>query len=435
MINDFLKLLKIEKLLPLQEEAVKLIQEKSNTIILSPTGSGKTIAFLIPLIKLLDKKKSGVQALILTPSRELALQIERVFKDMQTGFKSNACYGGHPFSTEVNNLKIPPALLIGTPGRISDHLRRNSFDSSTITTLILDEFDKSLEAGFKDEMEFIIKQSPNVVTRVLTSATAIPEIPEYTGIKNPVVLDYSVKGATGSVLKVNSVKTDGTDKLQLLFKLICFIGSETTIIFCNHREAVDRIGDLLVENGIKHGRYHGGMIQEKRELELIKFRNTSERILVTTDLASRGLDISHVSNIIHYQMPSSESVWIHRNGRTARMDKNGTAWIVLAGTDFIPEFIDTTVEEITLPDDLSIPKLPEYLTIYISAGKKEKISRADVAGFIIKKGLLSASEVGRIDVLDHASLVAVNRLKARELLRNISGQRLKNKAVKVEIAR
>jgi len=435
VINDFLKLLKIEKLLPLQEEAVKLIQEKSNTIILSPTGSGKTIAFLIPLIKLLDKKKSGVQALILTPSRELALQIERVFKDMQTGFKSNACYGGHPFSTEVNNLKIPPALLIGTPGRISDHLRRNSFDSSTITTLILDEFDKSLEAGFKDEMEFIIKQSPNVVTRVLTSATAIPEIPEYTGIKNPVVLDYSVKGATGSVLKVNSVKTDGTDKLQLLFKLICFIGSETTIIFCNHREAVDRIGDLLVENGIKHGRYHGGMIQEKRELELIKFRNTSERILVTTDLASRGLDISHVSNIIHYQMPSSESVWIHRNGRTARMDKNGTAWIVLAGTDFIPEFIDTTVEEITLPDDLSIPKLPEYLTIYISAGKKEKISRADVAGFIIKKGLLSASEVGRIDVLDHASLVAVNRLKARELLRNISGQRLKNKAVKVEIAR
>lgn len=435
MPERYLRHLKINELRPLQEEALSVIVNGSNVIIHSPTGSGKTIAFLLPLTKLLHINTIGVQALILTPSRELALQIERVFKDMQTGFKVSTCYGGHPMVTERNSLKTPPALLIGTPGRVADHLRRDNFNPDTITTLVLDEFDKSLELGFREEMEFILNSMAHLETRILTSATSLEKIPEFTGLKNPMLLDYSESGKTGSVLNLKVVKTEGTDKLELLFNLLCYLGDDSTVVFCNHRDAVERIGDLLSGKGISYGKYHGGMEQEKRELSLIKFRNGSHRILLTTDLASRGLDIPEISHILHYQLPTTQSSWIHRNGRTARMEKHGTAWLILADKDYLPEFITGEVEIVELPVALKLPSLSNWETIYISAGKKDKISRGDVAGFLMQKGMLTPEEVGRIDILDHASLAAISRIKVKELIRLVAGQRLKNKVVKIELAR
>ncbi len=419
----------------MQNEAIKTINKNSSVIILSPTGSGKTIAFLLPLVRLLDADKQGVQTLILTPSRELALQIDHVFRMMQTGYKVSTCYGGHPFVTEVNNLKITPAVLIGTPGRIADHLRRNSFNPESISILVLDEFDKSLELGFKDDMEFILRSSSNIKTRILTSATKLDNIPDFTGIIDPLLMDYTEAGKTGSVLIIRAVKAEGTDKLDSLFRLLCRIGNESSIVFCNHRDAVERISELLSGMRISHGKYHGGMEQEKRELSLIKFRNGSNRILLTTDLASRGLDIPALGHIIHYQLPSTKSAWIHRNGRTARMEKHGTAWLVLADKDVIPEFVEEKVEMVNLSDNLPLPAAPDWQTLYISAGRKDKISRGDVVGFLIQKGLISAKDLGRIDILDHASLVAVNRLKIRELIKRVADQRIKNKAVRIELAR
>lgn len=435
MPERFLQRLKINTLRPLQEEALKVIKKGSDIILLSPTGSGKTIAFLLPLVKLMKEDIKGIQALIITPSRELALQVERVFRDMQTGFKVSTCYGGHPIATELNNLRTPPALLIGTPGRIADHLRRKSIDPVTIRTLILDEFDKSLELGFRDEMEFIINSTIALETRILTSATALTEIPDFTGIVKPIVLDFRESGKTGSILNVKAIKAEGTDKLELLFKVLCHLGDESSIIFCNHREAVERISDLLGQKGIPHGLYHGGMEQDKRELSLIKFRNGSHTVMLTTDLASRGLDIPEIRHIIHYQLPSTASAWTHRNGRTARMEKHGTAWLILADKDFVPAFISESIEFIELPGELSLPPLTRWQTIYLSVGRKEKISRGDVAGFLMQKGKLSPDDVGRIDILDHASLAAVNRSKTRELIKLVTGERIKNKVVKTEIAR
>ena len=241
-------------------------------------------------------------------------------------------------STERNNLKEPPALLIGTPGRIADHIRRGNFDASVVSILVLDEFDKSLELGFQNEMEFIVARLDNISTRVLTSATNLSSIPEFTGITEPEVLDFTVDAAPQK-LNLSAVKAEGTDKLEALFHLICHIGNEACLIFCNHRETVERISGLLNGKGVKHGIYHGGLEQEDREMALIRFRNGTHHLLLTTDLASRGLDIPEIRHVIHYQFPTTENAWTHRNGRTARMHASGTAWLVMAAEDFIPTFI------------------------------------------------------------------------------------------------
>ncbi len=434
MIDRYLTRLNIKELKPMQAEAVKIINKGSNVLLLSPTGSGKTLAFLLPLIQMMDESMLGIQAMIITPSRELALQIEKVFKQLQTGFKVNTCYGGHPIATELNNLTVPPSLLIGTPGRIADHIRRNSFKTRTISTLVLDEFDKSLELGFKDEMEFIINNSNSIETRILTSATSLDEIPDFVNLKNPIVIDYTDTGIDKLKLTFKSVRAEGSDKLDLLFRLICQLGDEASVVFCNHREAVNRISELLSDRSIAHGIFHGGMEQEQREVSLIKFRNGTNHVLLTTDLASRGLDIPEIRNVIHYQLPTSLNIWKHRNGRTARMDEHGTAWILLAESDFVPEFITNAINEVDLDVESNLPEITPWETIYISAGRKDKISKGDVAGFLMQKGLLKKEELGKIEVLDYASFAAIDRSALNNLLKRVKGEQLKKKTVKIEIA-
>src|SRR6476620_9163011 len=189
MVEKVLRNLKIAELNEMQRAAIKAAS-KNDIILLSPTGSGKTIAFLLPVLSNLNVDISGVQAMILVPSRELALQIEQVFKTMGTGFKVNCCYGGHPVKTEKNNLAQPPAVLIGTPGRIAYHLRNENFNPNAIHTLILDEFDKALEFGFQTDMANIIHQLPQLNKRILTSATKMEQIPDFTGVNNPTLIDF-----------------------------------------------------------------------------------------------------------------------------------------------------------------------------------------------------------------------------------------------------
>ena len=426
MIHDYLQLLNIKELKPMQVKALDNIKNGSQVILLSPTGTGKTLAFLLPLVELLDASVSGVQALILLPSRELALQIEKVFKAMKTGFKVNTCYGGHPITTELNNLSIPPSLLIGTPGRIADHIRRKSFNTKNIRTIVLDEFDKSLELGFKDEMEFIIGSIDNITTKILTSATNLEEIPAFVELKDPIYLDFLEKGVD-SVLIHKLVRSEGNDKLDLL-------GQESNLVFCNHREAVNRISELLTDKGIAHGIFHGGMEQDQREVSLIKFRNGTHHILLTTDLAARGLDIPEIKNVIHYQLPTTRNSWMHRNGRTARMDKNGSAWLVMAQNDYIPDFITEPIHEMVLGEEAGLPDPTPWETIYISLGRKDKISKGDIAGFLMQVGLLKKEEIGRIEVQDYASFAAIDRSVVKPMLKQLSGQQIKRKTVKVEIA-
>ena len=425
--------LKFESLNEIQSAMINADLKASNIVLLAPTGSGKTVAFLIPLLHQLNATATGVQALILVPSRELALQIEQVFRSMGTGFKVNCCYGGHPMKTERNNFSEPPAVLIGTPGRIAAHLRRGSFEPESIHLLVLDEFDKSLELGFSDEMSYIIGLLPKIKKRILTSATQAIEIPEFSGVKNPVTLNYLTEENRPNIV-LKAVRATENDKLEILIKLICHLGHEPTLVFCNHREAVDRISEILTEEGVIHDTFHGGLEQDERERALLKFRNGSHQILITTDLAARGLDIPEIKNIIHYQGANTEEGFIHRNGRTARMNAFGTSWLVLAEKESVPDFLSAQPEFVNLPEQIRLPEPPQWITLYIGAGKKDKISKTDIVGFLIQKGNLTKEEIGLITILDNASFVAINRVKARQTIDAIKDEKVKNQKVRIAIS-
>jgi len=425
--------LQIQEMNQMQQSTYKATENKQDVVLLSPTGSGKTLAFLFPVLRSLKKNVSGIQTLILIPSRELGLQIEQVFKSMGTDFKVSVCYGGHDKKIEVNNLIQAPAVLIGTPGRIVYHIRNNNFDPSTIQTLVLDEFDKALELGFHKDMEFISNSLKNISQRILTSATAMDEIPEFTGLKNEKTVDFLKLAEARPDIQLKKVMTISEEKLDTLFHLICKIGNKRTLIFCNHREAVDRISDLLREKGIDRETFHGGMEQDERERALLKFKNDSARILITTDLASRGLDVPEVESIVHYQLPYKEDAFIHRNGRTARMNAKGFAYLIMTAEENFP-FIKNDTPEEHVAGCNEIPEKPYFQTVYISAGKKDKVNKVDIVGYLMKKGELQKEELGLIEVKDTTSYVAISRKKVNALLNKLSNEKLKGKKVKMEVA-
>ncbi len=425
--------LQIKEMNQMQKSTFQSSENEQDIILLSPTGSGKTLAFLFPVLRNLQKDISGIQAIILVPARELALQIEQVFKNMGTDFKVTICYGGHDKKIEINNLTQAPAVLIGTPGRIAYHLKNNNFEPKTIKTLVLDEFDKALELGFEEDMNFIISSLKNISQRFLTSATAMDNIPKFVGLDNEKTINFLKLGEAKPNIQLKKVMTIPEEKLETLFKLICKIGNKRTLIFCNHRDAVDRISELLREKGIDRETFHGGMEQDERERALLKFRNDSTRILITTDLASRGLDIPEVESIVHYQLPPKEDAFIHRNGRTARMHAKGFAYLIMTEEENFP-FIKGNTPEENISENYRIPAKTPFQTIYISAGKKDKVNKVDIVGYLIKKGELAKEDIGIIEVKDTTSYVAVARNKVKDVLKKLANEKLKGKKIKMEIA-
>ncbi len=435
-IKDILSNLKIESLNDMQLASIEANKKHDDIVLLSATGSGKTLAYLLPIIETIDPANKNTQAMIIVPSRELAQQIELVFKSMGTGLKITACYGGHLRETEENNLKQPPAVLVGTPGRISDHIRRGNITLNSIKSLVLDEFDKSLELGFHEEMEFIITSLPALTKRILTSATNAVEIPDFITLNEPARLNFIVEGAEDdNQLAIKWVASDEKDKSDTLFKLICSLGNRSAIVFCNHREAVERTSTLLTQKGIVNEFYHGAMEQQERDSALCKFRNGTVNVLVTTDLASRGLDIPNIRYIIHYHLPHTEDSFIHRNGRTARMDASGTAIIILHGEEELPSYVAQDIEEIVLEESYELPEKPKWSTLFIAAGKKDKVNKIDIVGFLGQKGELKKEDIGLIEVKDFFSFVAVRKVKVSGVLQLIKNEKIKNKKVRIEVAK
>ncbi|WP_128546834.1 DEAD/DEAH box helicase [Larkinella soli] len=426
----------IEALNPMQEAAGRAILEQPGDVILdAPTGTGKTLAYLLPLYRLLDPNGAGVQAVVIVPARELAMQIEQVWKTMATGFKVNVCYGGHPMATEIRNLSEPPALLIGTPGRLADHLERSTVDLSGVQTLVLDEFDKGLELGFQEQMEKVIRALPGLRKRVLVSATAGTEIPAFTGLQEAQRLSFPAGSAEASGLTLRLVVSEEKDKTETLYRLLGTLHSEPALIFCNHREAAERISESLNRKGIGSTVYHGGMEQAYRERALILFRNGSVRYLVTTDLAARGLDIPEMKHVIHYQLPVQESEFLHRNGRTARMHATGTAYLMLYGEEKRPSYVPADLETVPLPENPDLPGPPEFRTLSIGGGRKNKIARGDIVGFLLQKGGLEKEELGRVEVGDFLSFAAVKADRATGVLDRVREEKLKGKKYRIELVR
>jgi superfamily II DNA/RNA helicase len=434
-LENILTNLKIESLNEMQEEAIKANKKKEDFILLSATGSGKTLAYLLPVLENLEEDNKNTLALIVVPSRELAMQIEQVFKTMGTGKKITSTYGGHKREIEENNLIQPPAVIVGTPGRLGDHIRRGNVTVDAIETLVLDEFDKSLELGFLEEMKFIIDSLKNVRQKILTSATDAVEIPDFIKLNNPERINFLIPGQEKEGLAIKSVFSPDKDKSETLFRLLCFLGNRSTIVFCNHRDAVERTSKLLSEKGIYNEFYHGGMEQQQRDSALSKFRNGTTNVLITTDLASRGLDIANIRYIVHYHLPHTADAFTHRNGRTARMEASGTAILILNEEENLPSYIEEEVEQIELPEKYDLPEKPKWATLFIAAGKKDKVNKVDIVGFLTNKGELKKEDIGLIEVKDFFSFVAIRKIKMNHLLHLIKNEKIKNKKVKMEVAK
>jgi superfamily II DNA/RNA helicase len=425
--TNILEKLNIEKLNVMQEEAEEAIRSNPGNVILSPTGTGKTLAFLLPIIAKLDINCPEVQVLIIVPSRELAIQIEQVIREMGTGYKTNAVYGGRAGSKDKTEIKHRPAILIGTPGRIADHLRRENFSSEFITTLVLDEFDKSLEIGFEIEMKEILAILPKVQKKILTSATQEVEIPKFVGLSNPIVINYLEKVI--SQLKVKTVLSNSPDKLDTLAELICHLGNQPGIVFCNFKDTIQEVSDFLNYHNIGHGLFYGGMEQKDRERALIKFRNGTHQLIVATDLAARGLDIPEIRFIIHFQLPLRAHEFTHRNGRTARMFNDGTAYVIKGKNENLPDFVENA--EVEVIQKATIPAPSIWKTVFVSGGRKDKISKGDIAGLFIKQGKLGNDQIGTIEIKTDCAFVGVQASVVNSLIKLVDNSRLKSKKVRV----
>ena len=428
--QDILAKLNINSLNTMQEEAVSVIETTTNTIILSPTGTGKTLAFSLPLLKTLISDSKEVQALILVPSRELAIQIEQVIRSMGSGYKVNAVYGGRPMSKDKIEIKHTPAILIGTPGRVLDHFNNERFSLKYIKTLVLDEFDKSLEDGFELEMKGIIGKLSNINKRILTSATQSLTVPGFVRLDKPTTINY-LKEKTVSKLTIKTVISKEKNKLKTLLELMQHIGNQPGIIFCNLRDSIGHVSAYLEKNKISHACFSGGMEQKDRERALIKFRNRTCQVLVATDLASRGIDISEMNYIIHYELPRHEEEFIHRNGRTARVNSKGTAYVLKWEKELLPEFIKN-VKGINISKKATF-KPQFWSTLFISGGRKDKISKGDIAGLFFKKGSLNKDQLGTIELKQDCAFVAIPMSIANELVKKLNNSRLKKKKVRVTV--
>ena len=498
----------IESLTPMQEASLFACREPQHVILLSPTGTGKTLAYLLPLMERLEARgidnrgssenhkacfngrvvteENGVNgqltidnychadglrahsmrqpnsqfsivncqlseapaplALVVVPSRELAQQIEDVFKSMRTPWNAMAVYGGRPAMDEHRTLRgLKPRLVIGTPGRLNDHIAKGNIHPGNVSTLVIDEFDKCLELGFHDEMQTLLGSLPATAHRWLMSATDAPELPDFVGLGRRIRLDYRPATAAGASpspatrITTYVVPSPEKDKLLTLYRLLCSLDGSRTIVFCNYRDSVERVAAYLREQHIVHAVYHGGLEQDQRERALYRFRNGSVSILVSTDLASRGLDIPDVRHIVHYHLPLGEEASIHRTGRTARWDADGNTYYILGPGEPAPAYL--TAGDVpapvtyTLPDIPRRPAPPEWETLYIGKGKKDKLSKTDIAGFLYKKGHLTNVDVGRIDIQEHYSYVAVRRTRVRQLLALVSGEKIKGMKTIIDRAR
>lgn len=437
-----LNALGLQSLTPMQMQALEAGRhDKRDLVLLAPTGTGKTLAFLLPLLESLQPTAEAphVQALVVAPSRELALQIDEVFRRMKTPWTACCCYGGHATSQEKQRLlTTQPALVIGTPGRLLDHLERGNLKADHLHTFVIDEFDKALELGFHEQMARLMELLPPDVRRVLVSATEAEEIPQFVNLGHCHRLNHLAPTANetsaSARLQLMQVVSPEKDKADTLYRLLCSLGEGRSMVFCNHRESVDRLHRLLAERGFPTERFHGGMEQPQRERALYKFRHGSSPVLLSTDLAARGLDIPGVEHIIHYHLPTTHEAYTHRNGRTARWQATGTSYILRHADEPLPPYIDTHLPTHRLPDTPTHPPRPEWTTLYIGRGKKEKLSRGDIAGFIHKKGGLAREDVGAIDLYDHHAFVTVRRNRVKQLLTLVQGEKIKGMKTLVQEA-
>ena len=429
-----LSALGIKALNPMQEEMLGEVRRHDSLVLLSPTGSGKTLGYMLPILEAMQPQVPPT-VLVLVPSRELAIQTQSVATRLCRDAKPYACYGGRPAMDEHRAMRnLSPQMIVGTPGRVLDHMQKENFDYSHIDTLVIDEFDKSLELGFRQQMADILALLPSLRKRILLSATDSPEIPSFVGAERVHRMNYLADTDTDYSDRISQylLRSPQKDKLETLGHLLCSLGSTPSIVFLNYREAVDRVYQFLLKAGFCVSAFHGAMEQKDRERALFRFQSGCANVLVSTDLAARGLDIADVGNIIHYHLPMNSEAYIHRNGRTARWDRAGASYLILGPEENLDK-LDclTDIAEMDVPTTCQVPS-SKWETLYIGRGKKDKVNKVDIVGFLSKTGGLERDQLGMVTVFPHWSFAAVDRSCMRSLMARIGGQKIKGQKTIIE---
>ncbi len=433
---------------PIQASAIPLLLQGQDVAGQAETGSGKTAAFGLPLLHSINTDQQQIQALVMVPTRELAVQVRQELKQLgkhMPNLKISAFYGGHAFSQERASLKHPPQVLVATPGRLTDHLNRRTLDLTTVKHLVLDEADKLLEMGFQEEIDQVVDALPASRQAILFSATMDKGVKELIAdsLKDP----HFVKATSTTIpdqVKLVGIKVEHTQRQEAVLQLLQGIVAAGTVVFVNTRAAADELTSLLQAQGLIAKTLHGGMEQPDRDKAMTLFRNGTTQILVATDLAARGLDIAALKNIVHYELPIDAASYLHRSGRTGRAGKSGTVYTFATTRDEqkLDEWKLLQMDEwhkVTALQKAAAKKpvadSATFATMHISGGRKDKISPKDIVGALIAEAGLKASEIGKIEVQDRQSFVAVPATAITATIDSLNNGKIKGRKYKVSLVR
>ncbi len=427
----------------IQEQALPLALAGQDLIAQAKTGSGKTAAFGIPLLHKLNPRFFGVQALVLCPTRELAAQVAEELRKLarfQANIKIVVLTGGVSIGPQIASMEKGAHVVVGTPGRILDHLRKGTLAIDQLQTLVLDEADRMLDMGFNEDIQSICHHTPASRQTLLFSATFPHNIEKLSADLQQQPTRIKVESThSQNAIEQYVILGDDTSRPSQLLAAIAHFSIRQAVIFCNTKQAVSDITEQLRDSGFLALALHGDLEQRDRDEIYVRFKNNSAHFLIATDVAARGLDVSGLQAVINYELPRDSEVYVHRVGRTGRAGEKGLA-LSLASSKETQKILAI---EVQLGKDLerfSADKLnsnlgeierPPMVTLSLGAGKKEKLRAGDILGALTGQGGIDGKKVGKIDVLDYVAYVAVERSAAKAALEHLQRSRIKNKAIKV----
>jgi ATP-independent RNA helicase DbpA len=440
---DNLNALGYTQMTPIQEQALPPALDGQDLIAQAKTGSGKTAAFGIAMLNKVDPKSSSVQGLVICPTRELSTQVAeqlRLLARYRPNLKVVVLCGGVPMAPQIKSLAHGAHVVVGTPGRLMDHLQKGHLHLDEIHTLVLDEADRMLEMGFKEAMIDIIAHTPKQRQTLLFSATFPQDIEAISRRFQRTPLQIAVQAQHGmETIDQQFYLCHHKDKLNALARLLSYHAFEHGMIFCNTKALVQEVTAFLTDKGFSAVALHGDMEQREREQILIRFKHQSVNLLVATDVAARGLDIEALPVVINYEFPRNHDTYIHRIGRTGRAGLEGVAMTLFTEKeryklDNLSEFQGQALayESIDqVPFVRGNQVVPKFMTLYISGGRKDKLRRGDVLGAIVKEAGVEAQAVGKIDVVEHSTYVAVAADQAGKIVSALNQSKIKGRKFKV----
>jgi len=442
-----------QKMTPIQAQSIPLLLKGKDLIGQSKTGSGKTAAFTLPILENLKLDGRQLQALILCPTRELCAQVAREIRKLgrrHSGLQVLTLSGGQPLFTQLGALEKGIHIVVGTPGRVLDHLNRRTLDLRHISSLVLDEADRMLEMGFQEDMEKILKEVPKTRQTVLFSATFPPSIGAMSLAyqKNPVRVTIEDEAHLASPIRQIFYEANSEVKFNGLLWLLEQNKPESSIVFCNFKASVIELARSLSKVGISVGSLHGDLEQNERDRIMAKFRNRSIRVLVATDVAARGIDVENLDVVFNFELPSQPDIYVHRIGRTGRAGKKGLAISLLNAREkgrisSIEKYTGIKFEEKTLAklENLDVNSFKNKIrqdaamaTLFISGGRKEKMRPGDILGALTgEAGSLQGADIGKIEIHDHFSYVAITKEISQDVLQKLRNGRIKGRKFRIEL--